>query len=102
MFLAELAYNTVEEEIKELEEKQHRRQQSLVESARELEADKTDLQTYIGKDRALREKKEEQEKELHSKKIAKEDTLKKLDIQISQVRSEVEKDKDDLGSLKSN
>ena len=41
--MAELAYNTVEEEIKELEEKQHRRQQSLVESARELEADKTDL-----------------------------------------------------------
>ena len=43
MFLAELAYNTVKEEIKELEEKQHRRQQSLVESARELENDKTDL-----------------------------------------------------------
>ena len=66
MFLAELAYNTVEEEIKELEEKQHRRQQSLVESARELEADKTDLQTYIGKDRALREKKEDQEKALQT------------------------------------
>ena len=102
MFLAELAYNTVEEEIKELEEKQHRRQQSLVESARELEADKTDLQTYIGKDRALREKKEDQEKTLQAQKIAKEDTLKKLDIQISQVRSEIDKHKDSLLSLKSN
>ena len=64
MFLAELAYNTVDQEIKELEEKQHRRHQSLIDSAKELEDDKTDLQHYIGKDKALREKKEEQEKQL--------------------------------------
>ena len=40
MFLAELAYNTVEQEIKELEEKQKRRDQSLKDSALELENDK--------------------------------------------------------------
>ena len=44
MFLAELAYNTVEQEIKELEERQQRRHWSLIESKKELDNDKTDLQ----------------------------------------------------------
>ena len=64
MFLAELAYNTVEQEIKELEEKKQRREQSLIDSKQELDNDRMDLQHYIGKDKALREKKEEQEKQL--------------------------------------
>ena len=59
MFLAELAYNTVEQEIKELEEKKQRREQSLIDSKQELDNDRMDLQHYIGKDKALREKKEE-------------------------------------------
>ena len=40
MFLAELAYNTVEEEIKDLELKQRRRDESLEMSQDELEKDK--------------------------------------------------------------
>ena len=60
MFLAELAYNTVEQEIKELEEKQKRRDQSLKDSALELENDKQDLHHYIAQDKALREKTEEE------------------------------------------
>ena len=40
MFLAELAYNTVEQEIRELEERQERRQQSLISTQQELEDDK--------------------------------------------------------------
>lgn len=59
MFLAELAYNTVEQEIKELEEKEQRRHQSLIDSKKELEDDKMDLQHYIGNDKALRETREE-------------------------------------------
>ena len=82
MFLAELAYNTVDQEIRELEEKQKRREQSLIDSAKELADDKTDLQHYIGKDRALREKKEEQEKSLMTQKQNHEETIKKLDQKI--------------------
>ena len=43
MFLAELAYNTVEEEIKDLELKQSRRNDSLHMSQEELEKDNIDL-----------------------------------------------------------
>ena len=68
MFLAELAYNTVEQEIKELEEKQARRNQSLIDSSKELEDDKMDLHHYIAQDKALREKKEEDQKKLETEK----------------------------------
>ena len=58
MFLAELAFNTVDEEIKDLVTKQERRNQSLIDSAKELESDKADLHHYIAKDKGLREEKE--------------------------------------------
>ena len=79
MFLAELAYNTVEQEIKELEEKQKRRDQSLKDSALELENDKQDLHHYIAQDKALREKREEEQKKLEQEKAGKDDRIKKLD-----------------------
>ena len=69
MFLAALAFNTVEQEIKELEEKQRRREQSLKDSKLELETDQQDLQNYIGKDRLMRETKEEQQKKLEGEKL---------------------------------
>ena len=102
MFLAELAYNTVAKEIKELEDKQSRRDKSLLDSKKELEDDKMDLQHYIGKDKQMRERKEKQEKDLQTERSLKEDRLKKLDQNISQVKSEIEKNKDALNSLKEN
>jgi len=79
MFLAELAYNTVDQEITELELKQQRRNQSLIDSAKELEVDKMDLHQYIAKDKALRVQKEDDEKKHQNEKSNKEDQIKKLD-----------------------
>ena len=97
-----MAYNTVEQEIKELEEKQARRNQSLIDSSKELEDDKMDLHHYIAQDKALREKKEEDQKKLETEKAQKDDRIKKLDQEISAVRSEIEKNKDALVSLTTN
>ena len=54
MFLAELAYNTVEEEIKDLELKQNRRDESLLMSQEELEKDNIDLIQFIHRDNSLK------------------------------------------------
>ena len=102
MFLAELAYNTVDQEITELELKQQRRNQSLIDSAKELEVDKMDLHQYIAKDKALRVQKEDDEKKHQNEKASKEDQIKKYDQRIAQAKSEIEKHKDTLNGLTSN
>ena len=102
MFLAELAYNTVEQEIKELEERQQRRNESLIDSQKELENDKMDLHQYIARDKQMKEEKEDQEKALVSEKLAKEDKIKQLDQKIAQAKSEIDKHKETLESLESN
>ena len=61
-----------------------------------------DLQHYIGKDKALREKKEEQEKQLLVFRSGKEESIKKLEQAISQQKTEIEKHKDALANLRSN
>ena len=47
MFLAELAFNTVQAEIKDLENKQQRRANALLVSKKDLESDHMDLMTFI-------------------------------------------------------
>ena len=79
MFLAELAFDTVAEEIKELEDRQQRRNESLIDSKKELENDQLDLHQYIAKDKHMKEEKEETEKQLNIEKLGKEERLKKLD-----------------------
>ena len=99
MFLAELAYDVVDQEIKELEDRQQRRNESLIESRKELENDQTDLHQYIAKDKMVKEEKEEEQKKLEAKKANKDETIKKLDQQILAERSEIEKNKEVLTSL---
>ena len=57
MFLAELACNTVDEEIKELEQKRKRRDQTLQFSRQELDEDNSDLMLFIQNDNTMREQK---------------------------------------------
>ena len=102
MFLAELAYNTVQQEIKELEERQQRRHQSLLDSQKELENDNQDLYKFISNDKQLKEQREEAEKRLQLEKNAKDDEIKKLDQRIAHVKSNIEKHKDTLNNLQSN
>lgn len=68
MFLAELAYDVVDNEINELEDRQERRNDSLIESRKELENDQTDLHQYIAKDKQVKEMKEEEQKKLEIEK----------------------------------
>ena len=86
----------------ELEERQQRRNESLIDSSKELEQDKMDLHAYIARDKFVKEQKEEEQKRLEGEKSAKDEKLKKLDQDILQVRSEIEKNKDALGHLTTN
>ena len=55
MFLAELACNTVDEEIKQLEIKLQRRDKTLLLSKKELGEDNNDLMLFIQNDNTMRE-----------------------------------------------
>lgn len=55
MFLAELACETVDEEISELETKLQRRDKTLLLSDKELEEDKSDLMQFIQRDNQMRD-----------------------------------------------
>jgi len=94
MFLAELASNTVEKEIEDLELKQSRRDESLLTSQDELEKDNIDLIQFIHHDNHLKQEKEAKEKKELQKKQEKEDQLKQLDAKIQTVKSEIEKNRD--------
>lgn len=100
MFLAELAYNTVEEEIKDLELKQNRRDESLEMSQDELEKDNIDLIQFIHHDNSLKLEKEQKERREQQKKQEREDQLKQFDAKIQTVKSEIEKNRDQLNGLK--
>lgn len=54
---------------------------------------------FIANDNAEKKKKEILEKEAFSKKADKDEQLKRLDIEIQQVKSEIEKNKDALSGL---
>ena len=73
MFLAELAFNTVEEEIKDLELKQNRRDESLLMSQEELERDNIDLIQFIHHDNSLKVEKEQKERREQQKKQEREE-----------------------------
>ena len=94
MFLAELAFNTVEEEIKDLELKQNRRDESLLMSQEELEKDNIDLIQFIHHDNSLKMEKEQKERREQQKKQEREDLLKQYDQKIQTVKSEIEKNRD--------
>ena len=55
--MAELACNTVDEEIKQLELKRQRRDKTLLFSRKELDEDNSDLMLFIQNDNANREQK---------------------------------------------
>ena len=61
-----------------------------------------DLHAYIARDKQVKEQKEEEQKRFEANKARKDENLKKLDQDIMQVRSEIEKNKDALGHLTTN
>ena len=96
MFLAELACNTVNEEIKQLEIKLKRRDNTLLMSKKELSEDNNDLMHFIQNDNTNREQKVQEQRNQEVEKQKKDEEIKKLDAQIQQEKSEIEKNKDAL------
>lgn len=87
MFLAELAYNTVQTEIKELELKKERRNNALEQSNLELDGDHIDLMKFIQKDEENKKTKEKQEKDAARELHEREERAKRLDSEIVSVKA---------------
>ena len=82
MFLAELAYNTVQNEIKELDNKKTRREKALNTSTKELENDHIDLIQFITDDNNMKAQRDELDKQYQMERNKKDESLKKLDNEI--------------------
>ena len=102
MFHAELAYKNVQNEIANLTTKQKARMGALKKSQEELNDDHSALLAFIAADNKEKKDKEFKEKNAHSQRQLKDDEIKKLDMNIQQVRSDIEKHKDALGDLQMN
>ena len=79
MFHAELAYNTVQEEIKDLEVREDKRRNALELSRGELEKDKYDLIQFVIDDNTTKRHKKDRETQRVHDRQAKEDVLKNLE-----------------------
>jgi chromosome segregation ATPase len=99
MFLAELAYNTVEMKIGELENRKEKRREALETSTKELEQDHIDLIQFINDDTRHKNEREEEEKNQQKRKAEREDKLKKIESNIHGVKTEIDKNKDALQGL---
>ena len=75
---------------------------ALKKSQEELNDDHSALLAFIAADNKEKKDKEFKEKNAHSQRQLKDDEIKKLDMNIQQVRSDIEKHKDALGDLQMN
>ena len=76
--------------------KRKRRDETLLFSRKELDEDNSDLMLFIQTDNVMREQKVQEQRMQEQEKSKKEDEIKKLDAQIQQEKSEIEKNKDAL------
>lgn len=102
MFHAELAYKNVQNEIALLTQKKGERQAALIKSQDELKEDHGALLAFIAADNKEKKDKELKEKQANAKRQEREEALKKVDMEIQQVRSDIEKHKDALNDLQMN
>lgn len=99
MFLVELSYNTIKDEITELHLKKNRKANALQDSSQHLEKDNEKLIKFIEKDNEdTRHKMEEADKAMHERKAC-EAEIKYLDAQIQNLTSEIDKNLDMLNAL---
>ena len=71
MFLVELSYNTIKEEIKDLDLKKNRKGDALKDSSLQLDADNAKLVKFIDTDNiTTKEKKQEAETAVNERKVA--------------------------------
>lgn len=101
MFLVELAQNTIDTEIKDLITKSNNRDTALKESLAELDKDSTDLLKFIEEDNRNKKEKDAEEKRQIKEKQEKEDRIKGLDVDIANIRGEIDKNRMALESAMS-
>lgn len=94
MFLVELSYNTIKEEIFNLDEKQNRKGDALKDSSLQLDTDSAKLIKFIESDNmTTQDKKKEADTEVVKRKKAEVD-IKKDEADIQNIRSEIDKNND--------
>ena len=99
MFLVELSFNTVKKEIEELDHKQSRKKTAIETSKAQLEKDNLKLMRFIEKDQIKTSQKEKKAKKAQREGQEQQERNKNLDNAINNVRSDISKQKDQLGAL---
>lgn len=99
MFLVELAYNTVKDEINEIDLRKNRKAFALKDSSNQLEKDSDKLIKFIETDnRTTSDRNKDAELATQQRKAA-EISIKAIDGKIQNVKSEIDKNVDQLQSM---
>ena len=99
MFLVELSYNTVKDEIKDLDLKKNRKAYALKDSHDQLEKDSDKLIKFIETDnRTTSDRNKDAELAMQERKAA-EARIKTIETRIQTVKSEIDKNVDQLSAL---
>ena len=97
MFLVELSYNTIKEEINDLDLKRNRKGDALKDSSMQLENDNGKLMSFIESDNATTmDRAKEADHAMQERKNA-ENIIKKREAAIQQTKSDIDKNVDLLG-----
>lgn len=98
MFLVELSYNTIKEEIKDLDLKKNRKAFALKESGVQLEKDNKKLISFIDSDNITTSDRIKDSELATQERKLKEAKIKALDAKIQNVKSEIDKNLDQLNA----
>lgn len=99
MFLVELSQNVIKDKIEELDFKNKRKAKALKDSELQLQNDDVKLLKFIEKDQLQTHDKEKESDKTQIERKAMEVVEKDLQVQIVNIRSEIEKSKDIVGGL---
>jgi len=94
MFLVELSYNTITEEIIDLEKKRGAKKLALTDSSDQLEKDNKKLVDFIEKDNLATQTANKEAENAHQERKNKELQIRTIDTNIQNVKSEIDKNLD--------
>lgn len=99
MFRVQLAYNTLQKEITDLNGYAERRFEALETSKKELDDNRKGVMNFVNDNNKMRQEKEDHEKELIRLKAEKEDTIRRQENQIQQLTSEIDKNQETVSQM---
>ena len=100
MFLVELSYNTIKEEISGLQEKKSRKKDALQHSTSQLEKDHNKLIQFIDGDNLVTSQKVKDAEQATMENKAAETKIRNYDTKIQTLRSDIEKTLDNVNAIK--